>query len=302
MVYSNYKYLAHHGILGQQWGKRNGPPYPLSPGDHSAHEKKAGYKKSIDSYSDKKDTKGKFQLTDNQKKALKVGAAVAGTLLLAYGGYRLAKNDNFKTIGMKAVDQLSGSSDIKMFGYEGQDALEKVVVQNAKASRSKHKKEGIDGDCTNICSQMAAQVNGRFDVEAGDATWNSMSKMASYFSKDGKKFDFDDKKHYIERKTTFINSSDKLKAELINNFGEDNQWGFIQVPVLKSDRKSTEQHTMFWTITDGVVNVSDGIYGTRAIRYFDQLLRSGDDILISKFDDYDMDIDKMITDGILKKI
>ena len=34
-------YIAHHGILGQKWGKRNGPPYPLSPSDHSAAEKKA---------------------------------------------------------------------------------------------------------------------------------------------------------------------------------------------------------------------------------------------------------------------
>lgn len=24
------KYLTHHGILGQKWGKQNGPPYPLS--------------------------------------------------------------------------------------------------------------------------------------------------------------------------------------------------------------------------------------------------------------------------------
>ena len=40
-------YLAHHGILGQKWGKRNGPPYPLSEGDHSAAEKKAGYKQSL---------------------------------------------------------------------------------------------------------------------------------------------------------------------------------------------------------------------------------------------------------------
>lgn len=29
--YSNYcdRYLAHHGIKGQHWGVKNGPPYPL---------------------------------------------------------------------------------------------------------------------------------------------------------------------------------------------------------------------------------------------------------------------------------
>ena len=40
-------YLAHHGVLGQKWGKRNGPPYPLDAGDHSKSEKEAGYKKSL---------------------------------------------------------------------------------------------------------------------------------------------------------------------------------------------------------------------------------------------------------------
>lgn len=34
--------LQHHGILGQRWGKRNGPPYPLSGGAHSQREKKHG--------------------------------------------------------------------------------------------------------------------------------------------------------------------------------------------------------------------------------------------------------------------
>lgn len=40
--------LSHHGILGQKWGKRNGPPYPIDAGDHSASEKKAGWRKSLE--------------------------------------------------------------------------------------------------------------------------------------------------------------------------------------------------------------------------------------------------------------
>ena len=41
------KDITHHGILGQKWGKRQGPPYPLDGSDHSAAEKKAGWKKSL---------------------------------------------------------------------------------------------------------------------------------------------------------------------------------------------------------------------------------------------------------------
>ncbi len=42
-------YLAHHGVLGQKWGKRNGPPYPLNASDHSSSENKTGWRKSLNS-------------------------------------------------------------------------------------------------------------------------------------------------------------------------------------------------------------------------------------------------------------
>lgn len=39
--------LCHHGIKGQRWGERNGPPYPLKPSRHSISEKNSEYKQSI---------------------------------------------------------------------------------------------------------------------------------------------------------------------------------------------------------------------------------------------------------------
>ena len=43
-------YLEHHGILGQKWGKKNGPPYPLDYEDHSSAEKKENTKGSLNNY------------------------------------------------------------------------------------------------------------------------------------------------------------------------------------------------------------------------------------------------------------
>ena len=108
-------YLMHHGIAGQKWGRRNGPPYPLSAGAHSASEKKAGWRKSLDKSSGSTSTsrskppktssvkkakgaanKKLSRFTPEQKEkakkvaitALKVAGAVAITAAAAYAGYK----------------------------------------------------------------------------------------------------------------------------------------------------------------------------------------------------------------------
>lgn len=144
----NETWLAHHGIAGQRWGHRNGPPYPLHPEDHDASERKAGWKKSLDNAtqvtkskikktkdavsSKTRDVKDKIKtnldekrkekeakkkpLTPEQERRRKIAkriaigtAVVAGTALAVYGAKKL--NDS-------AVDGLT-----KSYKYAAQEAL-----------------------------------------------------------------------------------------------------------------------------------------------------------------------------------
>ncbi len=73
-------YLAHHGILGQKWGKKNGPPYPLAPGEHSAAEKKAGWRKSLDGGSGENPKKKKKMSKETKKAVAGMAATAAGAM------------------------------------------------------------------------------------------------------------------------------------------------------------------------------------------------------------------------------
>lgn len=80
--------LYHHGIKGMKWGVRR---FQNSNGTLTNAGKKRYKDQSDESANTQSKKKG---LSDKQKKAVKVGAAVAGTALAAYGTYKVSKYVN----------------------------------------------------------------------------------------------------------------------------------------------------------------------------------------------------------------
>lgn len=109
-------YLIHHGIDGQKWGVKNGPPYPLSEGARSAKEVRLNGKVS-------KSGKKKKKLSANQKRAITAGVATAitGTASVAGG----------VAGGVAAGKALNKASDGKL------DTSAGVAAVNALANNTK---------------------------------------------------------------------------------------------------------------------------------------------------------------------
>lgn len=170
--------LFHHGIKGQKWGHMNGPPYPLGASDHSASEKKAGWRSSLNKGSS--DNSGqkpeKSGLTDKQKRALKIGAAAIGVALVAGGTAYAIKSGKLN----------NASNAFGHFGKIGkvESSSERLKACNPFFGKSEH----FSNNCGNCIIANELRSRGE-DVEAlGNRNGLTLTSLGEAFTFNSKSF------------------------------------------------------------------------------------------------------------------
>ena len=179
-------YLVHHGIRGQKWGVKNGPPYPLDADQHSAREQKSGWRSSLSKPKKKKpidiSNSERFRLTEKQKKALKIGAAIAATALISYGGYKLYKTgalDKFIDSGKTECHDIFDNSSQNDVLHESRSARLKACNPFFTVSSVA---TPYNMNCGNTVIANELRSRGE-DVQArGNSFGMSLSQFGQFFS------------------------------------------------------------------------------------------------------------------------
>lgn len=243
-------YIMHYGVLGMKWGVRK-------------DRKTSG-----------KSKKKRKKMTDKQKKYIKIGAAVAATALLAYGGYKLYKTGNADFLigkGKDLVGGLLGSSN----------AVNKESI--AKVVKSVNPLKGtVEGNmnCTFCSVASVLQLKGINATALGTDSGQSLFDVIT---------------------TSFKNSHDALKAvsgsrvksasdmaKILEKRFSDGTVGVVSIPTT-----SGKGHAFNWAIEKGKAIFFDSQLGLSDASSHFSLVDSSKFIDFARLDDLEI-----IEDGV----
>lgn len=297
MWQSDYgRYLYHHGILGQKWGKRNGPPYPLGSSDHSASEKKAGWRKSLDKSNGSPHTK-----SSSHGKSEKTAV---DELLAAYGKHPVGKLDGLAAVGKARVEAMLGKkvgSAGDEVGFDGQSvhfvsgqknretgsglkrlSKPETLEETLRNTNPNRGHPDYDNNCT-LCSITAFLRQQGYDVTAGKTGGKQQmlgGKVEECFK--GVKV--------LDGSAVKFGRSRKDATEmLLNRFG-NNAEGVCGI-----QWKNGRGHAFNWKIKDGNVSFFDGQSGWNdsiVSRFWSKgLINPNDSLCLARLDNAEINFD-----------
>lgn len=155
------KYLAHHGIKGQKWGVRNGPPYPLDASSKARADKSSGNTAKGEKFAN-----AALQGI-GEELLIQLGielAAVATVVAVQYArGKALTKKymnefeEKSKTRAIKSLDECPKRKD------------KKTTAENTKVTNPDFPSEGTVQNCVFCTTAMAMREKG-YNVKAAKTT------------------------------------------------------------------------------------------------------------------------------------
>lgn len=244
--------LYHHGIKGQKWGVRR---FQKKDGTLTAKGKER-YRQDDSTTDEQAEKNRKKGLTDKQKKAIKIGAAVVGTALVAYGGYKLSQ------LYTGAGSKLDPETGFRLIDKNMSDADNLLAVNPGRVRfLSKHRNlEIINGSSTNcmLCTTAYEFRKRGLDVHAGLETSGRGFMPDDLFPKLFKDYKGMTKIQPDIPATSFTKNSDAVKLlSKIESYAKEQGPGSRGNTVVWW-RNGMGGHSMIWENIDGKIVFKDG--------------------------------------------